>query len=163
MALRICDNGHTISRDDCFYCTICKSTELSVTAGDSEIEASTSAGRAVGLTGGSGPDRSVHTDDSAAGPIETSAQPSMVALHEFPGNGTGGSVALRIHARHIEYEHKNYVVTVPLWKIASVSYSKDPNPAYASVSIGDITFGCHNKAEVYEALVKVIASSTGVS
>lgn len=80
----------------------------------------------------------------------------MVALFEFLGNGAGGSVALRIYTHCVEYEHRNYLVVVPLSKVTTVSYSKDPKALYASVSIGDIKFGCDNKVEVYAALAQVL-------
>lgn len=81
----------------------------------------------------------------------------MNPLYTFKGNGSGGSVSLKIFPNFVEYEHSNYFAIVPLGHIASVTYSKKSDDVYARVKIGDIEFGCANKHEVYEAIRHAIA------
>ena len=86
----------------------------------------------------------------------------MHPLYTFKGNGSGGSVSLKIFSNFVEYEHNNYFAIVPLGRIESVTYSKKDDDVYARVKIGDIEFGCDNKQEVYEAIRQAIAGFDGV-
>lgn len=87
----------------------------------------------------------------------------MDALYSFAGNGTGGSVALKIYPTFVEYEHNNYFAIVPFSQIANVTYSKRTDAVYASVSIGDVDFGCDNKAEVYAAMMQAMSGAKAPS
>lgn len=78
------------------------------------------------------------------------------ALHRFAGNGTAGSVRLTIFPTYLEYEHRNYFVSIPLDRVGKVSYSKD-GPGNKVVDIDEILFGCDNAAEVYAAVRDVMA------
>jgi hypothetical protein len=81
----------------------------------------------------------------------------MEPLYTFAGNGSGGSVSLKIFPTFFEYEHNNYLVAVPLSKLENVSHSKSKDKVYSSVSLGNIDFGCDNKEEVYAALKQVLS------
>ena len=86
-------------------------------------------------------------------PVAARAEP----LRVFRGNGTGGSTSLTVYPGYVEYEHKNYLVAVPLSRLGPISYSKQHQSPYDSVSInGDIKFGCDNPPEVYDYLVTLL-------
>jgi len=85
---------------------------------------------------------------------ETASVPAEgpVPLRVFAGSG-GGSVSLAVHPTYIEYEHKNYFVTIPLAKLGPLSYSKEAESPYNAVTLmTDVKFYAADPREVYEYL-----------
>jgi hypothetical protein len=91
----------------------------------------------------------------------SAAAPAAAApVRVFPGNGSGGSTSLSIYPGFVEFEHRNYVVAVPLAMLGPISYSKQQTSPFDSVTLTpDVKFHCDNPREVYEYVRGLLAGS----